>query len=264
VVEHCTASGTHDPWQAPLTHAWLVFVQEVCDCHIPDTHVCGTFPEHCVVPAAHDPVHIPIEHVELTQGDGAPHWPAELHDCTALMDPSTGAPASSVAGAHCAVPGAHIPTQLPETHVWFEQATGVPHVPFAPHVSTPLFEHWVAVGVQEPTHPPFTQAWFEQARALPHCPLALHVCTPLPEHCVAPGTQTPVHAPLPHAYWQADGAPQAPVASQVSTPLVAVEPSPIVTHAVAPGLHEPVHAPLTQAWSVHASGVPHMPLLQVW
>jgi hypothetical protein len=64
-------------------------------------------------------------------------------------------------------------------------------VPLAPHVCTPLPEHWVAPGVHEPEHAPLTQAELEQAAAVPHCPEASQVSTPLPEHRAVPGAQTP-------------------------------------------------------------------------
>jgi hypothetical protein len=68
-----------------------------------------------------------------------------------------------------------VPVHAPFTHAWFVQSAAVPHVPEAPHVSTPLFEHCLAPGEQVPAHAPLTHAWFVQATGVPHVPEAPHV-----------------------------------------------------------------------------------------
>jgi hypothetical protein len=42
-------------------------------------------PEQIVWLGAQDPTHCPETHVALLHTIGACHWPAELHDCTALL-----------------------------------------------------------------------------------------------------------------------------------------------------------------------------------
>jgi hypothetical protein len=109
----------------------------------------------------------------------------------------------------------------------------------------------------------------------------VQVCTPFPEHCVCPGAHTPEHTPPTHVWLlHAAGAPQLPVASQVSTPLptqrtepgkhatqvllkqagvplehvVCVCQVPVASqdwmslprHCVCPGAHTPAHAPAVQ------------------
>jgi hypothetical protein len=73
----------------------------------------------------------------------------------------------------------------PLTHVWFEHAAAVLHVPFAWHDSTPLPEHVVCPGPHTPVHEPLTHVWFEQAVAFCHSPVEPHVCgCEPPLHCV--------------------------------------------------------------------------------
>jgi len=85
--------------------------------------------------------------------------------------------------------------QAPLTHAELEHATGVPQLPPASHVCTPLPEHCVVPGVQEPVQTPLTHAALHDT-AVPHRPLLLQVWTALPEHWVAPGEHTPVQ-PVP-------------------------------------------------------------------
>ncbi len=71
------------------------------------------------------------------------------------------------------------------------------HAPLAPQVSgvVPASPaHSVAAGVHEPEQAPATQALFEQAVGAPQAPLALQVSTPLFAHCVVPLAQAP-HTP---------------------------------------------------------------------
>jgi hypothetical protein len=63
--------------------------------------------------------------------------------------------------------GAHVPLQTPSTHVWLVHAAGVPHWPSAPHVSTPLFEHFVAPTAHTPVHAPATHVWLTQPASQP-------------------------------------------------------------------------------------------------
>jgi hypothetical protein len=55
-------------------------------------------------------------------------------------------------------------------HVWLEQATAVPHVPFDWHVCTPLPEHCVAPAVQLPVQEPLVHVDPEQAVPAFHVP----------------------------------------------------------------------------------------------
>jgi hypothetical protein len=50
------------------------------------------------------------------------------------------------------------PEQAPPLHTPVAQGQGVPHCPFAAHVSTLLPEHRVAFGAQTPVHTPSTHA----------------------------------------------------------------------------------------------------------
>jgi hypothetical protein len=43
---------------------------------------------------------------------------------------------------HWVCPGAHDPEHTPLTHVVFEHAEALPHVPLDVQVCTPLPEHW--------------------------------------------------------------------------------------------------------------------------
>ena len=54
-------------------------------------------------------------------------------------------------------------------------------------------------GVHRPVQAPPTQAEETQVAGAPQVPVASHVSIPLLEHCLAPGAQDPVHAPLTHA-----------------------------------------------------------------
>jgi hypothetical protein len=134
-------------------------------------------------------------------------------------------------------------------------------------VSTPLFEHVLALGAHEPTHTPVTQVWPEHATAPPYWPSDPQVWTPLPEHFAVPGMQTPPQAPLTQAYWHPVAAPHAPVESQIWTPF-AKPPSPTAPHCVLPGAQTPWHDAVvpvvTHAWLLQATALPHWPAEQDW
>jgi hypothetical protein len=140
-------------------------------------------------------------------------------------------------------------------HVEFEQVTGAPHVPPAPHVSTPLPEHWVAPGVHDPAQAPETHAEFAHATGLPQPPVAaLQVSTPFPLHWVWPGAQLPVQFPPRQVSFEhATGAPQAPALLHVCTPLP--------EHCFVPGVHA-THALPKQAGAVpeHVTWVCQVPV----
>ncbi len=142
----------------------------------------------------------------------------------------------------------HTPSHTPDTHVWFTQATGAPHIPVVSHVSTPLPEHWIAPGTQVPLHAPLVQMPMH-GEGVPQVPVGEHVCTPSPRHCVAPATHVPVQAPDTQVWPthgtgvpQVPGVPVLPAAPHVSTPLL--------EHWSAPGEHS------TQAPSQHVGVVP--------
>jgi hypothetical protein len=60
--EHCVALGVHEPWHAPLTHAWLVHA--AAEPQVPLAwHVSTPLPEHVVWLGAHTPAHAPETHV---------------------------------------------------------------------------------------------------------------------------------------------------------------------------------------------------------
>jgi hypothetical protein len=125
------------------------------------------------------------------------------------------------------------------------QLAGEPHVPFVPHVWTPLPLHWVVPGAHTPVQAPETQAWLAQAAGSLHVALTSHVWTPLPEHCTAPGVQEPWHPPPVELavalqlwlHWTAG--PQVPPVPHVSTPLP--------EHWVDPGVQTPVQLASAQA-----------------
>ena len=205
------------------THVWFVQLTAVAQFPVVESHdCCDEVLAHCVCPGAQTPWHedpTPVPtHDWFVQFTGVAQVPVELHDC------------SAAALEHSDCPGAHTPWHeavLPLTrHVLLVHVCGVPHAPDALQVDTPLLVHSVAPGVHTPWHeavlPLATHAWLLQLAAGPQLPVPSHVCTAaLPEHCVAPGVQDPVHTPpvqaaLPHA----TGFPHAPVALQVSTPLL--------------------------------------------
>jgi hypothetical protein len=162
-----------------------------------------------------------------------------------------------------------------------EQADGVPQVPTALQVATPLTDppsapvaHSVELGEQTPWHEAEpeepTHALFVQVVAVPHVPAAVQVwIEEVPEHCVWPGAHTPPQeAVLPFTrqvlFVQGEGVPHAPDDEHVATAL-SDPPSEPVAHSVAVGEQAPVHAAVwvsivTQAWLVQAAGAAQLPL----
>jgi hypothetical protein len=65
--------------------------------------------------------------------------------------------------------------QVPPEHAEDTHATGVPQVPLAVQVWTPLPEHCFAEGEQTPVQTPPTQACVEQAAPSCQDPVALQV-----------------------------------------------------------------------------------------
>jgi hypothetical protein len=78
---------------------------------------------------------------------------------------------------HWVWPGAHVPVQAPEMHVWFVQVAGALHCPTDEQVSTPLLTHCLAPGVHTPEHTP---DWHQagEVHVVPQPPqLELSVCS---------------------------------------------------------------------------------------
>lgn len=97
-----TAFGAHTPWQAPLTHAWLVHVTGLPHCPL-ELHVCTPLLEHCFVPGTQTPMHVPApEQADWTQGVELPQAPLVSHVSTLLT-------------LHRLALGAQTPWQLPFT-----------------------------------------------------------------------------------------------------------------------------------------------------
>ncbi len=93
-----------------------------------------------------------------------------------------------------------LPVQAPAWQAWLVHGTGVPYVPFAAHVATPLPLQLFVPGTHDPVQLPFTQAALVQGTPVPHLPLLSQVWTPFfVSHWVAFGVQVPAHAPLTHA-----------------------------------------------------------------
>jgi hypothetical protein len=173
-VPHCTAPGVHTGVaglheQSPHAHCAL--------------HVCDPYVLHaCVVLGAHGPC---PEQVPLVC-----HVPAGPHVCVSVPQ------LPHATGLVC--PGAHVPTHVPPTHVWFAHAMGAPQWPVPSHVSTPLPEHSVAPAMgHAPEHCPAVHAPLLHGDGALHAvhpsvPSA-HVWTPVPSHCVAPAVHAPVH-----------------------------------------------------------------------
>ncbi len=78
---------------------------------------------------------------------------------------------------------------------------GLPHWPFAPHVSSCVPEHCVAPGVHTPAQLVPRQMYW-QAEGVPHVP-AEQASTLLPTHWVVPLVHEPAHVPAVHTYWHA-------------------------------------------------------------
>jgi hypothetical protein len=142
-----------------------------------------------------------------------PHWHEVVHVCVSpeppheRVSPAAQAPsptqlvpcqaplASHVCGLTPQLPqatyrvwsGEHTPVHTPATQVCPVHATGVPHVPDAVHVCTPLPEHWTAPAVQLPEHDVPEHALLSQVTGeLQWCD-GSQVSTELPEHVVVPG-----------------------------------------------------------------------------
>jgi hypothetical protein len=140
----------------------------------------------------------------LTHGDGVPHWPLELHDCSLLP-------------VHCVCMGAHTPVHTPPMHVWLVHGCGVPHMLLV-QSCTPLPEHCFWPVVQGPVQAPLEHVSpFGHGMSVPHCPLGSHVCTPVPalSHRVAFGSHTPHWLPEQTEASHGTAGPQVPVESHV-------------------------------------------------
>jgi hypothetical protein len=191
VVEHFVTPGVHEPVQEPPTHAWLVQVMGapqvpvVLQVDTPLSEPPSAAVAHSVAPGEQTPVHeaLPLDPVQawFVQAVAVPQAPDAVHVWRAAL------PEQRV------WPGPQTPPQvalLPVTRqvVLAEQAAGVPQVPVAEHVDTPLLVHVVEPGAQTPWHcapsvPPATQAWFEQVIAGPQLPLVSQVwMADVPEH----------------------------------------------------------------------------------
>jgi hypothetical protein len=146
-------------------------------------------------------VQAPPTHAVVTQVDGAPQVPVELHVDTPLTEP----PSAPV--AHSVAPGEHTPwheaVPTDPTHAWFVQTVAVPQVPAGVHVSREaLPEHCVWPGAQTPPHDAVPAATrhvaLMQAEGVLQAPAAVHVDTALLEppsalgaHSLVPGVHTP-------------------------------------------------------------------------
>jgi hypothetical protein len=148
------------------------------------------------------------------------------------------------------------------THAWLVHGAGVPHVPLALHVWTPLFEHCFVPGVHTPAQAPFTQAWLVHAAPSCHVPLVSHVCTTSPLHCVAFGEHVPAHAPPLQTLEHGGSSVHAPVGSHCSgeKPL----------HCRVPGEQPPMQAPSRHTYGqvsrrvVVTRSIPHSMLSVPW
>jgi hypothetical protein len=149
------------------------------------------------------------------------------------------------------------------THVWFEQATGVAHVPVALHdCCAVVLVHSTWLGAQTPWQdavPPVTrQVLLVQVAGEPKAPLVLQVETPLLVHMVAPGVQFPVHMAevelvATHAWLvQGTAAPQLPAVQVCSAALP--------EHCVEPAAHVPVQTPPEQVAAPHGTADPQVPV----
>jgi hypothetical protein len=116
--------GTHAPWHAPATQAWLTQGPGVPRCPV-ESHRCTLLPEHCAVLGVHVPLHWPIEQTEFVHGTGAVHVPS-TQSCTppsahcVLPAEQTAPPSPSpaslpvpFAGAPSPVPFAGAPSPVP-------------------------------------------------------------------------------------------------------------------------------------------------------
>jgi hypothetical protein len=118
-------------------------------------------------------------------------------------------------------------------------ATGLPHCPQPPHVSTPPPPHSVDPG---------EHAGAEAHEHEPHAHDAVHVSVPYVLHgCVWLGAHAPCPAHVPLVVHE-------PVGSHVC---VSTPQCPHGTGLVCPGAHIPVHAPFAHVWPVHGAGAPH-------
>ncbi len=198
LFRQATWLGAQTPEHTPATQVLLPQEVGVPQCPVP-SHTCELLPEHPRAPGVHVPLHCapvtppsatPASGTEQTprHGEAVPHAPIEVHVETALP-------------WHSVWSGPHEPVHDPPTHVWFEQGTGVLHVPESPHVCTPLFEHWVAPGAHW-THAPFQHTAVAPEHVVWFCqlPVALQTCVTLPAHWVWPAAHTPVQE-LPMQVW---------------------------------------------------------------
>jgi hypothetical protein len=193
VVEQRVAPGVHEPVHEPPTHAWLVQVEGVPQLPVA-LHVATPLTEppsaavaHSVAPGEQTPVQeaLPLDPVQawLVQAVAVPHVPDAVQAWMAVV------PEQRV------WPGPHTPPHAPPRQVVLdEHAVGVPQVPLAVQIETPLVEppsepvaHVVEPGEQTPWHcapsePPVTQAWFGQVTAGPQLPPVQVWMAELPEH----------------------------------------------------------------------------------
>jgi hypothetical protein len=167
-AEHSVAPGTHDPPQAPPTHALLM--QAAGAPHCPTAlHSSTPLLKHRVWPGPQTPPQKPPEHVRLLpQSLGAPQVPVALHVCAALP-------------RHWVAPGVHATQVLfRQDAVGLAQVSTVAHVPVPSHDWIRLPRHRVAPDVHEPEHWPVVlmHVWPELAQDVPlvQPPLALQVC----------------------------------------------------------------------------------------
>jgi hypothetical protein len=77
---HWVEPGTHDPVQAPLTHAEAAHATPAPQAPLAE-HVCTLLPpgEQRVSLGAHEPVHAPATQAWSPQSAAAPQTPAVLH-----------------------------------------------------------------------------------------------------------------------------------------------------------------------------------------
>jgi hypothetical protein len=145
VFMHWIALGVHEPWHAPLTHAW--FTHGIAVPHWPVLpQVCTPLPEHCIAPVVQLPEHWPPE-----QSPPAHAWGGLLHTPLA---PHVATPPDT----HSVWPGVHEPPQAPLMQMYWH-VVAVSQVPDElQSCCMVVLEHCVVSGVHVPVHAPVTHA----------------------------------------------------------------------------------------------------------
>jgi ATP-dependent Clp protease protease subunit len=110
--------GTHTPWHAPPTQAWLTQGPGVPRCPV-ESQRCTLLPEHWAVFGVHVPLHWPIEQTEFVHGTGAVHVPSTQSctppsaHCVLPAEQTAPPPSPSPASLPVPFPGAPSPDPFP-------------------------------------------------------------------------------------------------------------------------------------------------------